>query len=404
MDVFSNIKKQLDIVREFVKYSDDELNFILTPNKIIQVNFQVKLDDSSSKIFHGYRVQFNNSRGPYKGGIRFHHDVNLDEVKSLAFWMTVKCAVANIPYGGAKGGIVFNPKDYSEKEIENISRAFIRAIHEDIGPKKDVPAPDVNTNSKIMEYMLDEYEKIIRKKAPATFTGKPLEKGGSKAREYSTSMGGYFVLNEVLNSINKSPKDTTVAVQGFGNVGSNIARILHENGFKIIAISDVNGGVYDENGLDIKKIINEYNKNRLLKGAKIISNKNLLESKCDILIPAALENQITKENAEKVKAKIILELANGPTTSDADLILKKNKIKVIPDILANSGGVIVSYFEWLQNMKKENWSEEKVLDKLRKIIVKSYNDCNETSIKYKTNLKNAAYILAIKRILDSKKN
>jgi glutamate dehydrogenase/leucine dehydrogenase len=404
MDVFESVKDQLAKLSKLVDYSDDESAVLLSPNRIIQVNFPARMDDGSIRMFHGYRVQYNDSRGPYKGGIRFHPKVNLDEVKSLAFWMMIKCAVVDVPYGGAKGGVEIDPSKFSEKEIEQVSREFIRSIYEFIGPKKDVPAPDINTNSKVMAWMLDEYENMTKIKAPATFTGKPLSLGGSKAREYSTSQGGVFVLLSHLKSIGRSPSETTVAVQGFGNVGSNVARILHGLGFKVIAVSDVNGAVYDKEGLDIADILSRYKKTGTLDGmAKSMTNAELLELDVDVLIPAALENQITLENASRIKARVILELANGPTTPDADAVLEKKSILVIPDVLANAGGVIVSYFEWLQNLSEESWTEEEVLSRLEKTMVKSYVDVNAVAEKHGTSIRNAAYILAIDRILTAGK-
>ncbi|MCM2325576.1 MAG: Glu/Leu/Phe/Val dehydrogenase [Candidatus Woesearchaeota archaeon] len=400
MDVFESVKNQLAKLNELVGFSEDELSVLLNPNRIIQVNFPVRMDDGRINIFHGYRVQYNDSRGPYKGGIRFHPDVNLDEVKSLAYWMMIKCAVVDIPYGGGKGGIEIDPSKFSEKEIERVSRQFIRSIYDFLGPMKDVPAPDINTNSKIMAWMLDEYEHMVKAKAPAAFTGKPLSLGGSRAREYSTSQGGVYVLLSHLRSIGKLPSETTVAVQGFGNVGSNVARILHELKFKVVAVSDVNGAVYDKEGLDILDVLSRYNKTSKLSGmAKSLTNAELLELDVDVLIPAALENQITKENASRVKAKMILELANGPTTPDADEVLEKKSVLVIPDVLANAGGVIVSYFEWLQNLSEESWLESEVLSKLEETMVKSYLDVKKVAGKHNTSLRNAAYILAIDRIL-----
>ncbi len=403
MDVFDNVKSQLEKIKKIANLTDEEVELLLTPKKIIEKDFYVKLDKGERK-FKGYRVQYNNARGPTKGGIRYHPKVDLGEVKSLAFWMTLKCAVVDIPYGGAKGGVEVNPKELSEEELENLSRAFIRAIHQDIGPAKDIPAPDVYTNPQIMAWMLDEYEKIIGKHAPGVITGKPVELGGSKGRGFSTSQGGAFVLREYAKLKNMQPENTTVAVQGFGNAGSFMAKILSNWNYKVVAVSDSKGGVYDENGLDIDKVQEYKKQNRSVKGfAKDITNEELLELPLDVLVPAALENQITKDNAANIKAKVIVELANGPITPEADTILEKNNIAVIPDILANAGGVTVSYFEWVQNLYNYYWEEEEVIEKLEKIMIKSFTQVYETANENKTNLRNGAYILAIRRILAAEK-
>ncbi len=403
MDVFDNVKNQLEKIKKIANLTEKEVKLLLTPKKIIEKEFSVKLDKEEKK-FKGYRVQYNDARGPTKGGIRYHPRVDLGEVKSLAFWMALKCAVVNIPYGGAKGGVEVNPKELSEKELENLSRAFIRAIHQHIGPTKDIPAPDVYTNSQIMAWMLDEYEKIKGEHLPGVITGKPLELGGSKGRSFATSQGGAFVLREYAKLKEMQPEKTTVAIQGFGNAGSYMAKILSNWNYKIVAVSDSKGAVYDEDGLDINKVIEYKNKNKSVKGfAKDISNEDLLELDVDVLVPAALENQITNENADKIKAKLIVELANGPITPEADTILEKNNIPVIPDILANAGGVTVSYFEWVQNLYNYYWEEDEVIEKLEKIMVKSFTEVYETANEYKTSLRNGAYILAIKRILAAEK-
>ena len=404
MDVFDNVKAQLEKIRKIIDLSDEEVNLLLTPKKIIEKDFSVKLDSGETKKFKGYRVQFNDARGPTKGGIRYHPKVDLGEVKSLAFWMALKCAVVDIPFGGGKGGVVVNPKELSEKELEGLSRAFIRAIHEDIGPKKDIPAPDVYTTPQIMAWMLDEYEKIIGKPSPAMITGKPIELGGSEGRGIATSQGGAYVLREYAKLKEMTPEKTTVAIQGFGNAGSFMALVLNKWGYKVVAVSDSKGAVYDENGLNINSVINHKKENKSVKDfSENITNEDLLELKVDVLVPAALENQITKDNADKIKAKVIVELANGPTTPEADTILEKNNVDVIPDILANAGGVTVSYFEWLQNLNGEHWTESEVLEKLEKIMVKSFTEVYETSHEHKTSLRNGAYILAIKRILAAEK-
>ncbi|MEM3374802.1 MAG: Glu/Leu/Phe/Val dehydrogenase [Candidatus Woesearchaeota archaeon] len=404
-NVFDNVKNQLYKLTKVYPLNENELNLLLTPKRIIEVNFPVKMDSGKIKRFKGYRVQYNDARGPTKGGIRFHPNVDLNEVKSLAFWMTMKCAVIDIPYGGAKGGIEVNPKELSQNEIENLSRAYIKAIHEFISPYQDIPAPDVYTNSQIMAWMLDEYEKIKGKHLPGLITGKPIALGGSKGREYSTSLGGAIVLKEYLRILEKNPSEVKLAVQGLGNVGSNIAKILHDWGYKIVAISDSKTGLYDENGLDIPAIIYKKNQNGTIEDykAKKITNKELLELDVDVLIPAALENQITKENAHNIKAKIILEMANGPITPEADEILEKKKIAIISDILANAGGVLVSYFEWVQNLYGYYWTEQEINEKLERTMLKAFTEVYEISNTHKTTFRNGAFILAIKRLLEAEK-
>ncbi len=405
MAVFDNVKKQLDKVQKTTKLNDNKIDYLQRPKRILEVNFPVKMDSGKIKYFTGYRVQFNDARGPTKGGIRFHPNVDLSEVKSLAFWMTLKTSVVNIPYGGGKGGVIVNPKELSDNELERLSRAFIRAIHDVVGPTKDVPAPDVYTNPQVMAWMLDEYEQIKKEHLPGLITGKPLELGGSEGRGFSTSQGGAYVLREYMKIIGKDPKQTTVAIQGFGNAGSFMAKILDKWGYKVVAVSDSKSALYDEEGIDISKLMKHKEETRKVKGfsGKEITNEELLELEVEVLIPAALENQITKENASNIRARLILELANGPVTPEADTILEKNDIVVIPDILANAGGVTVSYFEWVQNLYGYYWTEEEVLEKLEKIMVNSFKQVYDTSKKYKTSVRNGAYILAIHRILDAER-
>ena len=418
MAVFDNVKKQLEKVQKITKYNNKEMNLLSNPNKVIEKEFPVKMDSGETKKFKGYRVQFNNARGPTKGGIRFHPQVDLSEVKSLAFWMALKCAVVNIPYGGAKGGVEVNPKELSQKELERLSRAFIQAIHEHVGPMKDIPAPDVYTTPQIMAWMLDEFEKIKGHHAPGMITGKPIELGGSQGRGFSTSQGGAYTLRELLK--NSKPSNTTVAIQGFGNAGSYMAKILHKLGYKVIAVSDSKGGVHTKDSIDPDKAEDIKNSGGMLGcyclgtvcsleempkegDCRFVSNEDLLELDVDILIPAALENQITKENAHKIKAKAIVELANGPTTPEADEILKEKGIVVVPDVLANAGGVTVSYFEWDQNVKGEHWTEEDVLQRLEKIMVDSFDEIWETKEKYNIDMRTAAFVKAIERVAEKMK-
>ena len=404
MAVFDNVKTQLNKVKNITKYNESEMQVLLNPKRVLQVNFPVKMDNGKVKRFQGYRVQFNDARGPTKGGIRFHPQVDLSEVKSLAFWMALKCAVVDIPYGGGKGGVEVNPKELSNNELENLSRGFIKAIHEMVGPTIDVPAPDVYTTPQIMAWMLDEYEKIKGEHLPGLITGKPLELGGSQGRGTATAQGGAYTLRELMKIKSMEPVSTSVAIQGFGNAGSFMAKILDNWGYKIVAVSDSKGAIYDKDGMDVAKLLEYKATEGSVKGfAEDISNSELLELDVDVFVPAALENQITKDNAANIKAKIIVELANGPTTPEADTILEENNIVLIPDILANAGGVTVSYFEWVQNNLGYYWTEEEVLEKLEKIMVRSFNDTYKTSEKHSTSMRNAAYILAIDRILTAEK-
>jgi len=398
---YDSVQRQIDLAADKINLNKETREILKEPNRVLSVSFPVKMDDGSIRIYKGYRVQFNNARGPTKGGIRYHPKVNLDEVKALAAWMTLKCAVINIPYGGAKGGVTVNPKELSKSEIERLSRAYIQNIHDFIGPEKDIPAPDVYTTPEIMGWMMDEYSQIVGKKTPAVITGKPAELGGSKGRDKATARGGLYVLEEAMNAYNiKNPK---IAIQGFGNAGSVMAQLLYEKGHKVVAISDSKGGVYDPEGLDITQLKKHKSEHGSVEDfATNISNEELLRLEVDILILAALENQLREDNAHAVKAKLILELANGPTTPEADKILKDKLI--IPDILANAGGVAVSYFEWLQNLNNESWKEDEVNAKLKECMVKAFEDVKKTADDYKASLREAAGILALQRIAEAVKN
>ncbi|MBI3032299.1 Glu/Leu/Phe/Val dehydrogenase [Candidatus Woesearchaeota archaeon] len=383
-----------------------ELETIKLPRRVINVNFPVRMDNGNVKVFSGYRVQYSDARGPAKGGIRFHPEVDLEEVKMLAFLMCLKCAVADIPYGGAKGGVVVDPKTLSQRELERLSRGYIREIAPFIGPYVDIPAPDVNTNEQIMAWMLDEYESITNQKVPGVITGKPLALGGSKGRSYATSQGGAFVLREFVKLKKLDHKKLTVAVQGFGNAGYHMARILSEWGYTIVAVSDSKSGIYDKKGLAISKVYDHKQKSGSLKNFKDateITNEKLLALPVDILVPAALGDAITKKNVDSVKAKYILELANGPVSAEADAVLFKKGVIVIPDILANAGGVIVSYFEWVQNLQGYYWEEDEVIKKLEQKITKAFKDIPQVATENNVSLRHAAYYLALKRIADSEK-
>lgn len=398
---FKNAQKQLEAASKILELDNNTLEILKTPERLLEVAIPVKMDNGTIKVFKGFRSQHNTSRGPAKGGIRFHPDVTSDEVKALSMWMTFKCAAVNVPYGGGKGGVIVNPKELSEKELERLSRGYIEAIRPIIGPYKDIPAPDVYTNPKIMAWMMDEFSKLEGFHNPGVITGKPIEVGGSEARCFATAQGGYYILKEAMKKMNRKPEDTRVAIQGFGNAGSVLADILSHNHYKVIAVSDSKGAIVSDKTLNIEELTAHKKKTGSVKdfpNARNISNKELLKLDVDVLIPAALENQITKENASEIKADIILELANGPTTPNADQILDKNGKMVIPDILANAGGVAVSYFEWVQNLMNYYWGEEEVLHKLENLMTKAFESAYNTSQNYKTNMRTATYIVAIKRI------
>jgi len=417
---FENAMSQLDKAMRYLEVEEGIKEKLKRPNVVHEFDIEVKMDNGETKFFKGYRSQYNNARGPYKGGIRYHQNVSEDEVKALSFWMTMKCAAVGIPLGGGKGGIIVDPKELSEGELERLSRGYIQKVYQHIGPTKDIPAPDVYTTPQIMAWMLDEYEKLVGYHAPGVITGKPICVGGSQGRGFSTAQGGVYILNEAVKKINKNPHDTTVAIQGFGNAGAFMAKILHSQGYKIVALSDSKGGVYNEDGIDPQKAEKLKQDGGLLGcycqggvcniesvpsngGCRKITNEELLELDVDILVPAALENQITKDNVENVKAKMVLELANGPTTSEADEILFKKGIVLVPDILSNAGGVTVSYFEQVQNAMNYYWTEEEVLAKLKPIMVESFNRIWETKEKHGIDMRTAAFVVAVQRVVESMK-
>ena len=383
-------------------------NFLLWPQKTLVVHFPVVMDDGRVEIFEGYRVQHNTARGPAKGGIRYHPDTNLDEVSSLAFWMTWKCAVVNLPYGGGKGGVRVDPSKLSEKELEKLSRRFFSEIQTIVGPTKDIPAPDVNTNAKIMAWYMDTYSMNVGQTTLGVVTGKPLDLGGSEGRPEATGRGVSITASEACNVKGIDISKARVAIQGFGNVGSYSAKILSEEyGAKIVAISDISGGIYNEDGFDIDELIEYRDQNGgVIKGypkGKPITNEELLTLDVDILVPAALENAITEKIAKDVKAKIIVEGANGPTTEEAEKILIEKDILVVPDILANAGGVTVSYFEWVQDLQSYFWDIEDIRKELTKIMKRSFAQVFATKQKYNTDMRTAAYIVAIERVASAVK-
>ena len=415
-------KKFLKVKNLFKRVIDDQrveelFRILEKPQREIKVYIPLKRENAKIEIFEGYRIQHNNFLGPYKGGIRYFSEVNDDEIKTLAFLMTIKCALVNLPLGGAKGGIKVDPKSLSEKELENLSREYVRKIYDFIGPDKDVPAPDVNTNAKIMDWMVDEYLKILNsndKRLKATFTGKSIENDGSEGREEATGKGGEIILERFVEKLNFK-KPLRVAIQGFGNVGYNLAKFLYQRGYKIVALSDSKGGIYSEEGFNPELVMECKKEKGMISGCycvgsvcdsklgKDITNEELLELNVDVLALAALENVVHKDNADKIKAKIILEMANNPLTEEADEILNKRDLIIIPDILANSGGVIVSYFEMLQNLNNEKWSKEKVFEELEKYLSKAFDEVWKIKEELNIDFRKASFVLALKRIYEKYK-
>jgi glutamate dehydrogenase/leucine dehydrogenase len=401
---FENAQKMLDEAAKALKLDPAIHEFLRAPQRELHVSFPVQMDNGSWRIFKGYRVQHSFARGPAKGGIRYHPDVNIDEVRALAFWMTMKCATVGIPYGGGKGGVIIDPKKHSQKELERVTRRFTYEISPIIGPEKDIPAPDVYTNSQTMAWIVDTYSALKGYLVTGVTTGKPIALGGSLGRDKATARGGSFVCREAAKAIGLNLKGARVAIQGFGNAGGVAAELLSDMGAKIIAVDDSQGGAYSESGMDAAALAAHKAKKGTVKGfagSKDISRDDLFALKVDILVPAALENQITKENAHLVKAKILLELANGPTTPEADEILHKNGVTILPDILANAGGVTVSYFEWVQNLASFFWTEDEVNKRLEQIMVRSFSDVHKEATSRKINHRKACYIVAVKRVADA---
>ena len=408
LDPFDIAIEQLNKAAEVMKLDKQALALLSSPVALLQVSIPVRMDNGETKVFKGFRVRYNNARGPAKGGIRFHPKETLSTVKALAAWMTWKTAITNLPLGGGKGGIICDPKTMSEGELERLSRGYIRAVADFIGPELDVPAPDVYTTPQIMAWMMDEYEKIARRSAPGVITGKPIENGGSLGRGDATARGGMYVLREAAKTINLDLSKATAAIQGFGNAGQFAHKLISELfNTKVVAVSDTKGAIYVESGIDFKKLLEHKKKHGSVAnfpGAKHITNAELLELPVDILVPAAIENQLRGDNAPRVKPKVILELANGPTTPEADVIFHKNKILLLPDFLANSGGVTVSYFEWVQNNEGYYWTEEEVHERLEKKMKEATKDVLEAAKKYNVDPRTAAYTVSVKRVADTMKN
>jgi len=404
---YENMLSVLESAAKMLGLKEDDYVTLKYPERELKVAIPVKMDDGSLKVFEGYRVQHSSLRGPCKGGIRFHQDANMDEVKALAAWMSFKCAVADIPYGGGKGGIKVDPRTLSHDELERLTRRFTAMILPLIGPDKDIPAPDVNTNAEIMGWMMDTYSVFQGYSVPGVVTGKPIEIGGSLGRGEATGRGVMIVTNELMKRMNRPIEGTRVAVIGMGNVGGTAARLMYKEGYKIVAVGDISGGYIDENGINMdelsallaqKKLVKDYNG-----GGRFVSTADVIACDCDILVPAALENQITADNAATVKADYIVEGANGPTTVEADAILEKAGKIVVPDILANAGGVVVSYFEWVQNIQSLIWEEADVNEALHKKMVKAFNEVWALAQEHKSSLRMGAYMSAIKRIVTARK-
>ncbi len=394
--------QQFDKAAQYVPMKEGIYKMLRKPKRELTVTFPVRMDDGSVEVFTGYRVQHHDVRGPFKGGIRYHPDVTLDEVRALAMWMTWKTAVVNIPYGGAKGGIVCDPKKLSPKEIERLTRRYTSEISLIIGPDTDIPAPDVNTNPQTMAWIMDTYSMLEGHATPAVVTGKPIDIGGSLGRLEATGRGVVFTTVEALKHLNIPLEETTVAIQGYGNAGSVTARLMQELGAKIIAVSDSKGGIYNPNGLDALDVLRHKRETGSVvgyPGADNITNEELIALECTVLVPAALENQITQENADAVRARIVAEAANGPTTPRADEILHEKGVFVIPDILCNAGGVTVSYFEWVQDLQSFFWDEEEVNERLHRIMTRAFRDVLSTSQERQVDMRTAAYILAVSRVV-----
>jgi len=398
---FESMMERFDEAAHKLKLDPNIYKILRWPNREITLYIPVLMDDGNYQVFTGYRVQHNFARGPAKGGIRYSPDVSLDEVRALAAWMTWKCAVVNIPFGGAKGGIVCDPREMSQTELERLTRRYTSDLMDFIGPERDVPAPDMNTNEQTMAWIMDTYSMHMRHTVTAVVTGKPIELGGSRGRREATGRGLLFVCNEACKKFNFNIPDTRVVIQGAGNVGGTAAQLMYEAGYKIIGLADITGSLFNANGLNIPGVLKYLKENKTVEDypeAEHISTSELLELECEILMPAATENQITSHNADRIKCKILAEGANGPTTADADEIIAAKNIFVIPDILANAGGVTVSYFEWVQDRMGFFWNEQTVNDRLHDIMVSSFNDVVRVANKYQVNTRLAAYMLAIDRV------
>ncbi|WP_025852098.1 Glu/Leu/Phe/Val family dehydrogenase [Paenibacillus ehimensis] len=400
LNPFKIAQRQIEHAASLLNLPKEAVEILKHPKRVLSVTFPVKMDNGQVRVFEGYRSQHNDAVGPTKGGIRFHPDVTLDEVKALSMWMSFKCGVVGLPYGGGKGGVICDPREMSKGELERVSRGFMEAIADIVGPEKDIPAPDVYTTPQIMGWMMDTFSRLKGFNSPGVITGKPLIIGGSKGRNEATARGCVFTIQEALKDMGKSPEGATVAIQGFGNAGRIAAKLLAELGCRIVAVSDSRGAIYDPQGLDLARVeqLKDQGDLSAYGASSAIQPEKLLELDVDILVPAALENVITSANAAQIKARIVAEAANGPTTPEADEILFSNGVKVIPDILANAGGVTVSYFEWVQNLMNYYWSEEEVNLKLKTAMTEAYRAVQDLATQYKTDLRTAAYMISMERI------
>jgi glutamate dehydrogenase (NAD(P)+) len=398
--------EQFDTAVQYLDLDEGTIDFIRQPKRELTVNFPVKMDDESVRVFTGHRVHHNTVRGPTKGGIRYHQDVTLDEVRALAMWMTWKCSLVNIPYGGAKGGVVVDPHTLSQDELENLTRRFTSEISMFIGPDSDIPAPDMGTNPQVMAWLMDTYSMHAGYTVNAVVTGKPVPIGGSLGRADATGVGVMFSARQAMQKLSMPVENSRVVVQGFGNVGSVGARAMHEIGAKVLAVSDVHGGIYNSGGMDIPDLLEHVRRTGKVidyEDAEIVTNDELLTLECDILIPAALENQIHAGNARDIRARLIVEGANGPTTPEADRILRESDVTIVPDILANAGGVTVSYFEWVQGLQSFFWSEKETFNRLERIMTLAFEDCWTMAQRQKVDMRTAASILAIDRVAEATK-
>lgn len=408
---FLKIQKQFREIANILNIESEIIKELEQPQRFVKFQIPVRMDNGENKIFFGFRSQHNNVLGPYKGGIRFHPDISEDGIKALSMLMTWKCALVGLPFGGGKGGVIIEPRKLSKRELERLSRGYVKGIFPWLGPNVDIPAPDINTNSQIMAWMTDEYSKLKGKDSPAAFTGKPIKLCGLKGREEATGYGGVVILKKLQETFGFNPKKTTLAIQGFGNVSSNFARFAFQEGYKIIALFEESGGIYVFKGLNPEQTLRCREEKGKIAGCycvgsvcdanfgKQITNEQFLEMKVDVLVPGAVGDVITKENASKIKAKYIIEMANNPVSSEADVILRDKGIISVPDILSNAGGVIASYFEWLQSKEKKRWQKKEVLNKLSKILEKTYDEVWNLSKKENVNLRKAAYLLAISRVV-----
>ncbi|NRG46875.1 Glu/Leu/Phe/Val dehydrogenase [Bacillus sp. CRN 9] len=388
---------------EKLGYTEEMFELLKEPLRLLTVKIPVRMDDDTVRVFTGYRAQHNDAVGPTKGGVRFHPEVNEDEVKALSMWMSLKCGIADLPYGGGKGGIICDPRKMSMGELERLSRGYVRAISQIVGPTKDIPAPDVFTNSQIMAWMMDEYSRLREYDSPGFITGKPLVLGGSQGREKATAQGVVICIEEAAKRRGITIEGARVIVQGFGNAGSFLAKFMHDAGAKVVGISDAHGALYDTNGLDIDYLLDRRDSFGSVTNLfnTTISNQELLEKECEILVPAAISNQITAANAHKIKASIVVEAANGPTTLEATRILSDRGVLLVPDVLASAGGVTVSYFEWVQNNQGYYWSEDEVLEKLQKVLVHSFKNVYEIAEQRKVNMRLAAYIVGVRKMSEA---